>query len=326
MEYVCAQLGIKLTTAYFTDGEYSLHNGGDTIFRVNHDRAQKAWEHNRAEWEKYDAIITSDTCPLARPFLQNGWSKPLLIWVCNRFDYLIDVNDQEFYHLIRDVPNRPGHRIFGFTEVEKIWSRYMRGVEIEPLVIRPQGRNLQSAHMRKTYDAASGNVETIYVPLYGNETNMMDLCGKLTELGIANEAVKFSHVSELLKYKGVVTIPYGWSTLTLFERMQLGMVVFVPSLDFITRMFQETEHPHRRWWFQPPFYLEHPERLRDSEWYCDYHRDIFVYFDSWEDLAVKIRDTDYEAMTERLLEHGRKHTALVLEQWREVIDSVGGFS
>lgn len=321
INYVFTQLGHDITSMYFDDGEFSLFQGGDTIFRVTHDRAQKAWDKHKDYFYQFDGIITSDTCPISRPFLQNRWDRILLIWVCNRFDYIMapENEDPEFFHLIRDVRNWPLRRIFSFTEVEKIWARYMRNVDLGDLVIRPQGRNLQSLTLKKTYDAESGNLDKLYVPLYGNETKMMDLRGKLTELGFDNEGVKFDHISELLKYKAVVTIPYGWSTLTLFERMQLGMVCFVPSLTFITQMFQENEHPNRTWWFQPPYYLAHPERLTDSEWYCEYHKDIFIYFDSWEDLAEKVRTTDYEAETQKLLEHGERHEKMVVEQWREVM-------
>lgn len=323
IQYVFTKLGHDITSMYFTDGEYSLEHGGDTIFRVSHERAQKVWELYKDYFYQFDGIITSDTCPISRPFLQNRWDRILIIWVCNRFDYIMPPEhiDPEYFQLIRDVRSWPLRRIFGFTEVEKIWARHLRNVELEDLVIRPQGKNLMSEGLRKTYSPFDpvGNRETIYVPLYGNETNMMDLRGKIEELGFSAESVKFSHVSELLKYKAVVTIPYGWSTLTLFERMQLGIVCFVPSLRFITQMFNEAEHPHRKWWFQPPFYLEHPERLKDSEWYCEYHRDIFVYFDSWDDLSWRLRTTDYESMTAKLLEHGAKHEQLVLEQWREVM-------
>jgi len=325
LEYVFPKLGHEIETMHFTDSdEYNIFGKGDQKFTVTYELAQKMWNTYQAYFETFDAVIVSDTCPLSLPFLQNHWNKPLLIWVCNRFCYGMASEGQfpEYYRLIRDIPNRPLCRIFGFTEVEKIWSRYIKYVEIEDLVIRPQGKNLASLGMKKSYDPSAGNLEKFYVPLYGNETKLMDLRGKLTELGVENEGVPFKHVSELLKYKGVVTIPYGWSTLTLFERMQLGIVVFVPSLEFITKLFRENDQPQRKWWFQPPFYLEHPERLKDSEWYCDYHRDIFIYFDNWEDLAEKIRTTDYEAATQKLLEHGDRHEKYVLGQWKEVLESV----
>jgi len=337
LEYVFHVLGHELSTMHFTDDfECDILGKGDSKFTVTYERAQKLWDTYKDYFDTFDLIIASDTCPLSRPFLQNHWRKPLVIWVCNRFCYGMgsEHEDPDYYQMLRDIPNRPLCRFFGFTEVEKIWSRYIRNVEMEDLVIRPQGKNLLKTssspasentedltYKSKTYDSASGNVDTIYVPLYGNETNLVNLCEIITGLGFPNEAVKFKHVSELLKYKAVVTIPYGWSTLTLFERMQLGIVVFVPSLEFIAKLFRENDQPHRKWWFQPPFYLEHPERLKDSEWYCDYHRDIFIYFDSWEDLAHKIRTTDYPAMTQRLLEHGKRHTELVLGQWKEVLDS-----
>jgi len=53
-------------------------------------------------FDTFDVIVTSGTAPLHESFLQNGWTKPLIIWICNRFDYCdyasLDCNfpDQEY--------------------------------------------------------------------------------------------------------------------------------------------------------------------------------------------------------------------------------------
>jgi hypothetical protein len=104
--------------------------------------------------------------------------------------------------------------------------------------------------------------------------------------------------------------------------MQLGMVVFVPSEAFLMQLFLENNHPVQKWWFQNPFYLEHPERLAWSEWYCPENRDFFVYFDSWLDLGEKVRNTDYAAKSEQILKRGKEHEERVLGQWKDILDSI----
>jgi FkbM family methyltransferase len=333
IQYVFTQMGHHVDTWRFDDGETDPNT--EEIYRITHERAQKCWNRHRAFFEQYDGIITSDTCPLARPFLQNHWRKPLLIWVCNRFDYL--VYDDEFKNLIRDIPNRPLVRIFGYTFIESIYGRYIRGVDWgNDIVVKPIGKNLESQNRKKTYSSSFsitidkkgvefGNPKKFYVPLYGNETNLVNLRWILDDLGFANESFKFSHISELLEFQGIVTIPYAWSTFALFERMQLGMVVFVPSEDFLMKLFRENEHPVRKWWFQDPFYLEHPERLAWSEWYCPENREFYVYFDSWFDLGKKMKETDYVAKTEKILKRGQEHEQYVMGQWRGIMDSLQSF-
>lgn len=317
IQYVFTQLGYQIDTWNFDDGETDPKT--DDIYRITYERAQKCWNLHREYFEQYDAILTSDTCPLARPFLQNHWQKPLLIWVCNRFDYL--VYDEEFRQLIRDIPNRPLVRIFSYTFIESIYGKYIRGVDWgNDYVIKPIGKNLESNHLQKTYVPTAE--KKYYVPLYGNETNLVNLRWILDDLGFANDAFRFSHISELLGFQGIVTIPYAWSTFALFERMQLGIVVFVPSESFLMQLFNENEHPVRKWWFQDPFYLAHPERLAWSEWYCPENRDFFVYFDSWLDLKEKLLHTDYESKTAQLLKCGKAHEELVMGQWKNMVNSV----
>lgn len=334
IHYVLTRLGHHVDSWRFDDGETDPNS--ENIYRITHERAQKCWNLHRAFFDSYDAIITSDTCPLSRPFLQNHWRKPLLIWVCNRFDYL--VYDEEFKNLIRDIPHRPLVRIFGYTFIESIYGKYIRGVDWgNDTVIKPIGKNVESQDKRKTYSLSvtpfssiyigekgveTRNTPRFYVPLYGNETNLVNLRWILDDLGFANDSFKFSHISELLDFQGIVTIPYAWSTFALFERMQLGMVVFVPTENFLMHLFRENENPVRKWWFQDPFYLEHPERLAWSEWYCPENRDFFVYFDSWLDLGEKLKNTDYVSKTEQILKCGKEHETRVMGQWKDMIDSI----
>lgn len=329
IQYVFTELGYQIDTWRFDDGETDPNS--EDIYKITHERAQKCWNLHRDFFEKYDGIITSDTCPLARPFLQNHWRKPLLIWICNRFDYL--VYDEAFKQLIRDIPNRPLVRIFGYTFIESIYGKYIRGVDWgNELVIKPIGKNIESKHLHKTYFPISPPSffsasppqpqKKYYVPLYGNETNLVNLRWILNDLGFANDAFRFSHISELLGFQGIVTIPYAWSTFALFERMQLGMVVFVPSEEFLMKLFTKNEHPVRKWWFQDPFYLAHPERLVWSEWYCSENRDCFVYFDSWMDLKEKLLHTDYESKTAQILKRGQAHEQYVMGQWKDILNSI----
>ena len=83
IEYAFTTIGHEIQTMYFNDGETE----GGELYKITHDRAQKCWNKHKDYFDTFDGIITSDTCPTCRPFLQNNWSKLLIIWVCNRFYY-----------------------------------------------------------------------------------------------------------------------------------------------------------------------------------------------------------------------------------------------
>lgn len=321
IEYAFTKLGHEVTVMRFDDGEtepFSTPYVQSKIYEVTHDRAAKSWAKYKDYYESFDAIITSDTCPVSRTFLQNGWTKPLLIWICNRFDYAIlpEKYDPEFYVLLRDIVNRPNVRIFGNAVIENIYATQIKNVNVGDFIIKPIGKNMQSAKLTKTYTIEDPNI--FYIPPYQNETKLINLSEKLTSLGIENKCERFNeHISELLEYKGSVCIPYAWSTIVFFERLQLGIVTFIPTQRFLIELFKTGN-----WWFQPPFNIEHPETLVLSEWYCSEHADLFVFFDSWIDLLGKINKTDYVAKTKTILDFAKNHEEECLSRWAKVISSV----
>jgi hypothetical protein len=321
IEYVLTKLGHEVTAMRFDDGEtepFGTEFVQSKIYEVTHDRAQKSWNKYKEYYESFDAILTSDTCPVSRTFLQNGWTKPLIIWICNRFDYSIlpEIYDPEFYQLLRDIVNRPNVRIFGNALIENIYSTQIKGVDVGNFIIKPIGKNMESFTKTKTYGPDDPNI--FYIPPYHNETKLMNLSEKLSSMGVENRCTRFpNHISELLEYKGVVCIPYAWSTIVFFERLQLGLVTFIPSQRFLIELFKSGN-----WWFQPPFHIDQAENLIISEWYCPEHKDLFVFFDSWTDLLGKMNTIDYAAKTSIILDFARQHEKESLNRWSNVISSV----
>ena len=316
IEYVFKKLGHDLEVMYFDDGVTK----GNDLYKIDHDRAQNCWDKYQEYFHTFDGIITSDTGPTCRPFLQNNWSKLLMIWICNRFDYEIqpETIDPEFYRLLRDIPNRKNVFIFGYSMIEPIYSRQFKNVDIGRFIIKPIGKNLISDDKRQTYKCE----DIFYVPSYHNETNLMNLSEHLTTLGIQNKCERFNHISELLIYKGIICIPYAWSTFALFERMQHGIVTFIPTIRFLMELFTRGA-PNG--WFQPPFHSYmpeyfQPELLSLSEWYCEENKDLFVYFDTWDDLQEKVKTIDFIKKTETILLFAKEHQDEMLGRWKQIID------
>jgi hypothetical protein len=310
IEYTFTKLGHKVTTIRFDDGETS----GNDIYIVTHIRAQKAWDKYKDYYNSFDAIITSDTCPISRTFLQNNWNKLLIIWICNRFDYamLPENEDPEFYNLLRDIPNRKNVFIIGNTSIENVYAKFIKNVDIGELVIQPIGKNLTLSTQTKNYTI--NDTKLFYVPPYHNETIMMNLSEKLTSLGIMNECKRFDSI---LYYSGVISIPYAWSTIALFERIQLGIINFIPSIPFLLELFRS----YGNFWVQPPFDIHTPDILSlFSEFYIEENKCYFVYFDSWEHLKYQIDTLDYTAKTKEILEFAKKHEDKNMNLWKSVIE------
>ena len=103
LEYIAQQLKFDLEFMTYSDDSVK----GSDIYNITHDRALNNWNKNKDYYNSFDIIITSDTVPLSRIFLQNNFKKKLIIWICNRFDYAhqpdakkIGFPDKEYFDLI----------------------------------------------------------------------------------------------------------------------------------------------------------------------------------------------------------------------------------
>jgi len=318
-------LHLSLHTGCESDIEFVFKKLGHEIIYMKVDNsaneftqlcAQKYWEKSKDYFNTFDGIITSYPCSLSRIFLQNDWSKLLIVWVCNRFDYGIENEymDIGFYNLIRSIKNRKNVYIFGNSFIENLYSMNVKNIDIGNFIIKPLGKKIISEFLYKTYSDDETNV--FYVPPGKNETMLMNLSKKLDSLEIENKCERFDeHMIELLGYKGIICIPYSWSSFAFFERLQLGLVTFVPSEQFLLKLFNEGNY-----WFEFPFNIKQPELLKLSECYTQEHRNLMIYFDSWNDLKMKIKNTNYQEKTNAILNYSKLHEKETLERWNYVIN------
>lgn len=59
-----------------------------------------------------------------------------------------------------------------------------------------------------------------------------------------------------------------------------------------------------------------------SEWYMPQHKDIFVYFDSWQDLAEKVQHTDFTELKQRIKNFAENHHIKTLKKWSTILNQL----
>ena len=319
---VADELKVDLVFKRFQDGV----SKGSAIYSVGHDKAVKAWEIFKDYYMKFDIIITSDTAPISRVFLQNNWdnypNKKLIIWVCNRFDYFDRASkdclfpDREYFDLIRSINSRKNVHIMGYTKFENYYAKYMKRVNFGNDITRPIGMlskkvwNYKSQPDREINDKKIKNM--FFVPSYHNDTIFMNLSAQLDRLEISNYTGRYNGPLELRDFKGVIHIPYAWSNLALFEAFQLGIIYFIPSKKLI-----ETFARKGKFFWSPPLDIK---LFHLSEWYDPRHEDLFIFFDSWSDLKKKVEITNYEEQRKKILEFGKKHKKETLSKWKKLLN------
>lgn len=323
VEALAKKLSLALTTWYIPDlPPYFLdgYSTGSALYNIGHKRAERIWELHKKEFEQFDLIFTSDTAPLSRIFLQNQSKIPLIIWICDRFDYSdqssLDCHfpDREYYSLFNKAKKLPHVVIVANTAFEHVYAK-SKGVDSGSLIIKPSG----FSEKREGWDNPSHpqRENTFYLPPYHNERIFIDLSGHLDRLGIPNFCGRHNGLGDLCIYKGIIHLPYSWSTIALFENMKIGIPYFIPSKAFLQKLRSQGNY-----WHQNGTFLFEKKLYELSEWYNEENKALFTYFDSWEDLLKQIQSCLYLEKRQAILEFAKRHQEKTLAKWQEVLNKL----
>jgi len=299
--YVAKKLNVEVDN-FFVFKKFS--------YNIGEKRANDLYNQYKDYFDSFDVILTSDTAPLSRIFLQNNFKK-LIIWICNRFDYAeMSTNDCEFpdikyYELFKNAITLPNVKIASYTEFEHIYAN-KKGIPLSDFTIKPIGNNLWG-----DISISSGD-DTFFIPDYHNDTIFMNLKQKCIDLGINVYQGRYNGPNDLKKFKGIIHIPYAWSNLALFENLQNNLIYFIPSKCFLLELSKMSN-----FWWQNCNYLE--KYIEYSEWYHKDYEECFVYFDSWEDLVYKIKSTNFDNKKQLIKDRINWHTNYYMNRWKDII-------
>lgn len=323
---VAQALNLDLETWYIPELPGTFLDGvsrGNVLYNMGHERAENIWNRHKAVFAQFDAILTSDTASLARIFLQNGFQKPLIIWICNRFDYSdqasidCDFPDQEFYDLFAKACAQPNVTVIAYTAFEHYYAQ-KRGLDTGSLLITPC--NPFKASSEVTSSAIASKIDkasTFFLPPYHNERIFMNLSQFCEELGIPTYCGRYQRAMDLKDFKGIIHLPYSWSNLAFFENIALGIPYFIPSIDFFKKLAKQNNY------FHPNLATLLQDQLFElSEWYKPERKEIIIYFDSWEDLKRKVNETDYEVQRQKIQEYAAEYRLKTLKQWKDVFEKI----
>lgn len=320
-EEVAKELGIEVTSWFVQELEHrTKYKGfwegsftGNEIYNVGPRRAKRVWDRHKDFFNEFDVVITSDTAPLSRIFLQNGWQKPLIIWVCNRFDYAHGSGgedrfpDRAYYDLIRKTADMENVRVISYTPYEHVYAQ-RKGVNWgEPHTIKPIG--IPEKHIENLKSGVPDSInqsETLFVfpRLAAGQINRVK--SECLQRGVKTWSGVYNGPEDLKRFKGVLFFPYAFSNLALFEDIQRGMVHFVPTQRFLNQLGFVRGGMGGN--------------LQHCEWYFDEYKDLMVFFDSWQELKEKVETTDYEALRIKNREFGKQHREKMLNGWVDVFN------
>ena len=284
---------------------------GNAIYNINHERAKRAWEVNKDTFYTFDTVVVSDTAPLSRIFLQNGWEKPLIIWVCNRFDYYDlptrdeTFPDNEYYKLMYDATKRKNVFFASYTPYEREYAK-RKGVDWGDRIIKPIG-------VKEKYDppirsslrkGLKENTLLIFPRLKQDQVDQV--IHECNTRAIRTWHGSYNGPEDIKGFKGGIFFPYAYSNLALFENLQRGVIHFVPTPEFLSTL---------------KFYREDMTgRLHWSEWYLAEYQKLIMYFNSWDDLKYKVDTLNSVHLKFTIKQFGYHHRQEMLRRWRELFD------
>ncbi len=323
-ESVSQKLGLELETWFIPDLPPKFFDGttqGNALYNMGHDRAERIWNLHKEYFKTFDIILISDTSPLSRIFLQNNSEIPLMIWICNRFDYSdqasldCDFPDEEYYQLFKDALTKDNVRIFAYNSFEHTYAK-IKGIDTGKIIITP----CAPKEPQPAPSIIPENIQkptTFFLPPYHNERFYMNLSQHLNSIGIPAYCGRYNGPYDLKDFKGIIHLPYAWSNLALFENINLGIPYFIPSQNFFLELANKSNY------FHPELSRLTKDKLfADSEWYSPSREHLFIYFESWNDLIIKIQETDFHAQHEKVKNYAAQHREHTLKQWEEVILSL----
>jgi hypothetical protein len=317
--------------------EYTFWKFYDHVFNITKDIANNIWNEKKDYFNNFDYIVTSDTAPLSRIFMENiNELKPkIIVWICNRFDYSME-RDYSFYEIFRNISNnnKEQFRIIPYSDFEKLWCYIKQvntlntitpiGINLNHLDTKIDGiLNLQKGYINDNNAKSkySNNTELknkIFVPIYGNDNVFFNLKDIFSNANIDCFNGGYSSSADLKECIGMVHFPDAFSKLITFETIQNEVIVFLPSEEFLIQLHPTKNNGHN-YWFNCPVGFLNNELIKYCEWYR--YKNCRIYFDSIDDLIHKIK-----TLTPEIIEEKRKWCRIYgneimennMQQWKQI--------
>lgn len=293
--YIYHKLGIECEFWKFTPG----------VFMISKDLANQIWQEKKLYFNSFDYIVTSDTAPLSRIFMENiDEVKPkIVVWVCNRFDYHME-SDWSFYQIFTEISKQhtDKFKIIPYSDFEGIYCSAKNVHNLLP-TITPIGKNSINVNVVNNYAEDHGTfsdisdlTDKVFIPIYWNDNKFF----KLNEILQRNEIQCYNGGYDDAKHLKhclcMLTFPDAFSKLIAFETIQNEVIVFLPSEEYLIQLHPTNNNGHNYWFNHPFGHLNH-ESIKLCEWYR--YKECRIYFDSIEDLINKIKCLNSDILEEK---------------------------
>lgn len=302
---------------------------------VIYDKAYQWYYDNKATLSKYDGYVV--TYPPAFALLYEHAPGHTILNIPIRYEGPHFTNDpkawNEFNTRLRCMHDTGKLTVVANSLYDKAYFEYFTG--------------LPCKYISSTCDY----VDTMG-PKWSPRGNKLLAFGEHSGCRVANKAVpdvlfvrdvlpQYRH-EEIAMTRGIVWIPYNCSIMSFFEHYWMNIPMFVPTRYFLESMRMDGLALSQLSWHKSLFDGSNLSRV-DSDFgrFIDPHTDVgmlqwmplydfynieefphITYFDSWADLADKIKTTDLESISKLMAEQNVVRKSENLKKWADVLANV----
>lgn len=286
---------------------------------INEERARECWR--AVAWAMcvaYDIIVVGDMNSDARPFLEGGCPRPLVIQSTNRFDIKVPYEDQKFWDVMRQAARNPSVWWMANNPYERPYFRLRTGMDLPGdryFLARPLGESVLAG-------IAVAPAERAKLAVMKKDKEVSGVViPNLTRLGLPFVEYRswgYKGPLTLAQHVGLLDAPYQVSTMALYENMRVGVAYLLPTSAFFRASIS-------------PRFRHHVYKIADWARHVEFwHADLapcFTYFDSWEELVALWADPRLLA---RLAAKGEcaqrlmaSENARTIDRWRQLYAAMG---
>jgi len=166
--------------------------------------------------------------------------------------------------------------------------------------------------------------------LYSSQKNPIKIIEGIKLLNIQN--IKPYKFETIVKFTGIIHIPYEISTMSIFEHYTCNMPLIFPTKEFLLQMFINNElNVYGSYSALFNFNSNPPalDSLLKDNWfekmipYADFYNEEFfpfiTYFNSFEDLRIKLNSIDFDEISNKMKEFNKNRKNIILDKWNKIL-------
>ena len=305
--YIATNLGFNITVL---EPIYNFKRKPNCYYTRN-----KCKSFVKSKCFEFDYIIISDIIPDSYIFLINKCDKKIILEITNRFDFGVPKFEKNIYYKTISKAKKRKNIIFIENNPFEIYYLCEKNIFIQnyylirPIGVSPISKiNKKEIFLNKVAVINNGNQGKILGPI-------------LKKLNISFNILesKYGGPLTLTNYKAIIHIPYQVSVMKMMENFRYGIPMIIPTERLLREILDNNKNIINYRWIKMALNIKNGIK-NYIEFYNDEFKELFIYFDNFEDLPNIIEITNFKDLSLKEKEFMKNYENKMVKIWSEALD------